>query len=171
MHGSQPHRSVETPCGLRVVPHDRSKDLKLCNLSLDSHGWIYETISASVRQNYCFRPGTIFESHYTLLDTNISFQGIISGLNPVAYNASDPAPLWIIQVGESSAFICIVLMSHSTGSNHHGHESGSIPHSVMHPSTKGYRRGYCRCHSRSKRYGSHPWIHQCHFSTIRDACP
>jgi Kef-type K+ transport system membrane component KefB len=44
-----------------------------------------------------------------LLETNISFQSIISGLNPAKYNASDPAPLWIIQVSESSAFIYLVL--------------------------------------------------------------
>ena len=44
-----------------------------------------------------------------LLETNIPFQSVISGLNPVAYNASDPAPLWIIQVSESSAFINLVL--------------------------------------------------------------
>ena len=44
-----------------------------------------------------------------LLETNISFQSVISGLNPIAYNASDPAPLWIIQVSESSAFTFLVL--------------------------------------------------------------
>ena len=44
-----------------------------------------------------------------LLETNISFQSVISGLNPVVYNAADPAPLWIIQVSESSALIYLVL--------------------------------------------------------------
>jgi hypothetical protein len=26
--------------------------------------------------------------------------GVISGANPAVYNASDPLPLWVIQVGE-----------------------------------------------------------------------
>ena len=49
-----------------------------------------------------------------LLQTNISyfaFQSVISGLNPAAYNASDPTPLWIIQVSKSSYFIRPVCSS------------------------------------------------------------
>jgi hypothetical protein len=40
--------------------------------------------------------------HFLGLLTSILQAGILSGDNPVAYNAKDPFRLWVIQVGMSS---------------------------------------------------------------------